>query len=326
MTSPSTSSLMSRRTGAALAAMLLAITPSVSRALGDPEHGTAPDPQHGPQQTPPGPSPEPLLGQEDDVSLRLTLYAWLPNFNGDLGINSASVAISETFFDIIDDSDSFALGMGILELNLEPWSFQINGAGLSADFSETRGYVSGRRFGPMASADITLDLDLEGAWFEAIGAYRIVEDAPLHGMESPPDVDIDLYAGLRLSHIKLSGRLTALGSVTLPGRPPLSLGDSLAVKETATWVEPFVGIRAQIDMKDGWLALFQADVGAFGIGDSQFSWQVMGGVGHRWHHTGYYADLFVGYRALGQDYAHKDLAWDIVTHGPMIGGSITFPF
>ena len=69
-----------------------------------------------------------------------------------------------------------------------------------------------------------------------------------------------------------------------PGRasgmsiPPLDLSAGLlpgrSTKDDETWVDPVIGLRAILDLGDGFSVLAFADIGGFGVGSDQ-TWEAL---------------------------------------------------
>ena len=67
----------------------------------------------------------------------------------------------------------------------------------------------------------------------------------------------------------------------------------------------------------------EANVGGFGVG-SDLTWNVQAFVGYRTTVFGQDTTFALGYRALYQDYHHKDFEWDVTMHGPVLGTALHF--
>jgi opacity protein-like surface antigen len=115
---------------------------------------------------------------------------------------------------------------------------------------------------------------------------------------------LDVLAGLRFVELDLD----------------LDLAGVRAGSGSADWVDPWIGARERIPIGGAWSAILRGDVGGFGVG-SEFSWQAILGVRAA---CGDHVLVDVGYRALGIDYEDKDLSFDAVVHGPVVGLAITF--
>jgi hypothetical protein len=106
-------------------------------------------------------------------------------------------------------------------------------------------------------------------------------------------------------------------------RVELDLDGGPSVDESETWVDPLVGLRADLDLTER-LALFgEAEVGGFGVG-SDLAWNAQLFLTYRTAVFGVATDLALGYRALQQDYDHGDFKYDVTTYGPIIGAAFHF--
>lgn len=88
----------------------------------------------------------------------------------------------------------------------------------------------------------------------------------------------------------------------------------------ATWVDPVLGGKVKMDLDQDFYLAGWALVGGFGAA-SDFMWDVMGGVGYRFNES---QSVFLGYRAMGDDFAADGFVSDIVQSGPILGGSFSF--
>jgi hypothetical protein len=95
---------------------------------------------------------------------------------------------------------------------------------------------------------------------------------------------------------------------------------STRVARTDDWFDPYVGLRARYHFNDRFYATAKGDVGGFGVG-SDFAWQAEAALGCR---LGERIFAEAGYRALGTDYDHDGLTYDVVTHGAQVTLGINF--
>lgn len=260
----------------------------------------------------------------DSLHVSFTPYAWLTSFNGTVGARGIEVDVNQSFSDIFDASESIFGLMGALDFTYERFIFQINGAYTSAEFDEDRGRTRTGPLGTQVDLDGTLDLELETTWFEAMAGYRFYEST--FGQDYRNGISIDAFGGARVSSVGIDQTLTTLTSIALPNGTVLESGQTRSLDDSQVWVEPFVGLRTNLRLGENWELLLRGDVGGFGVSDSDFSWQVVAGVGYRWYYDAWSLGLFGGYRALGQDYSDGEFVWDVVTHGPILGFSINFSF
>jgi hypothetical protein len=106
-------------------------------------------------------------------------------------------------------------------------------------------------------------------------------------------------------------------------RTELEIRGGRTVDGNENWVDPLVGSRIGLDLSDRWVLFGETNVGGFGVG-SDFTWNAQAFVGYHTALFGRPTTFALGYRALSQDYDHKDFGWDVTMHGPIIGTAIRF--
>lgn len=86
------------------------------------------------------------------------------------------------------------------------------------------------------------------------------------------------------------------------------------------WVDPIVGIRAQVNLTRWLFLATQCDAGGFGAG-SQIAWNLNASVGVNWTRN-----LFteIGYRYYYVDYAKNGLIYDVAEAGVFLGLGVKF--
>ncbi|MCC6970446.1 MAG: hypothetical protein IT434_09515 [Phycisphaerales bacterium] len=255
--------------------------------------------------------------------LSFTPYAWLTSYDGRVGSHDIEVDVDASFADILDESDSILGLMGALDLEVGRFVFQASGALAKAEFSGTRGRA---RDGLVvdSSVGVAARAVLENAWFEGFAGYRFV-DAPI-GESGDRRVRLDAFGGVRYTDLEVAMDVTADANVTLPRGEVLQGGVEREFANHAAWVEPFVGVRASLDLSKNWRASLRGDAGGFGVDGSSFAWQAIGALGYNWSFDSWSLGLFAGYRAIGQDYEGSGMIWDTITHGPVLGLCAAFTF
>ena len=253
-----------------------------------------------------------------DLHFSLTPYFWATSFSGDIGVRGISIDGSTSFIDIVNEADKVYGFMGALSMEYNRFVFQLNGSWAHAEQGSQRAVLN--------NGELEADIELDAIWFEFLGGYRLIDrpigDAP----ETMRRVTLDAYAGGRVTSIDVDGTLRASASITLPDGEVLEPNRTASRDASQEWIEPFIGLRAGFRLDDHWLLHLRGDVGGFGVDGSEFSWQAMALLGYEWRLDGYRLALFGGYRALSQDYSSGDFEWDVVTHGPVLGASLTFSF
>lgn len=267
----------------------------------------------------PGETPQ-VSGQHDPgVKLRLTPYAWLTAYNGNLIARGVSVDVDASFSDVLDSTDTIVGLMGAVDIEFGRFVFQFNGAYAQAEVAGERGRASN---GGAVSADATVDVEASNTWLELFAGYRLF-DAPVN---SSGRFSLDAFAGVRHTRIDTTLGVTSSLSLTLPGGENLVAGVERELQQDQDWFEPFVGLRAGLSLDDHWRIALRGDIGGFDVDGDSFAWQTLALLGYEWKLDSGGLGVFAGYRALGQDYQDGAFAWDVVTHGPLLGMSLRFDF
>ncbi len=268
--------------------------------------------------------PSATQGQSHRAAVAFTPYIWLTGINGTVGARGVSSNVDASFVDILDKSDSVIGLMGVLDVEVDRFVFQINGAFSKAEVPEERGRARNGPMGGGAEVSAQINTVAKNMWVEGFAGYRLV-DSRRQG-ETPTRFTLDAFGGVRVTDIELDLDVTASATVTLPTGEVLQSGVQRRISEDQTWVEPFLGLRGAIELHENWVFSLRADVGGFGVDDSDFSWQAVAALGYRWRRENWMYSVFAGYRALGQDYSSSTFTWDAVAHGPMLGMQFAYRF
>jgi hypothetical protein len=250
------------------------------------------------------------------LQVALTPYLWLTGFSGSTRVQNITMNLDKNFAQIVGASDGAFGLMGALDVTYDRLVFQLNGAWTYAKFEEQRGIFRNGTVSATAASNTT--------WVEFLGGYRIFEAPRDPKAEGPQLLTLDAFVGGRVTMLDMDTTVRATTTVTLPDGRVLVAGASRRINASDSWIEPFVGMRAGFDLTGGWQFNLRGDIGGFGVDGSQFSWQVVAGVGYRWNHENWSMALFLGYRALSQDYTNGPFAWDMIVHGPMLGLQFQF--
>jgi len=103
----------------------------------------------------------------------------------------------------------------------------------------------------------------------------------------------------------------------------LEFGTELAGFSTnarQTWIDPWIGVRGDVELGGRWGMGMRADVGGFGVG-TQFSWQALAALQA---HLGKSVRFDIGYRAIGLDFDDDELEYDALIHGPQVALAFLF--
>lgn len=218
-----------------------------------------------------------------------SIYLWGAGIDGKLE-NGGDIDVS--FGDIVSALD-FAF-MGTLETRKDKWS-------LLGDFIYLN--VSADKSGniplsavPGATVDIKADVDLTSWVINLLAGYNMV---------SSEQATLDAVFGAR--YFSLDSDLS-LQANSLAGR---TLSDSSAV-----W-DGVIGVRGELNLNKKWYLPYYLDIGT---GQSDNTWQVLGGVGYRYH----WGELKLVYRHIEWDLESGGLIDTINLSGPVFGATFNF--
>ena len=113
---------------------------------------------------------------------------------------------------------------------------------------------------------------------------------------------LDIVGGARYLYLEAELRIDALGA---------------RVDDSGSNWDAVVGARGSIDFADKWYLLGYLDIGT---GESDLTWQALGGVGYRFK----YFDLVAAYRYLSWEFDDDQALQEQQLHGPALG--IRFAF
>ncbi len=225
-------------------------------------------------------------------------YVWGASLTGDAALAGRSTKVDIPFSDVVKHLD-FAF-MGAVEVTNGRLGAFLNGQYVRTSQDEAIG-------------SRTLGVDVRTSMLAAGVYYRVYEYA-LGGATvfgAPRSFAIEPTAGARWT--RLDGRLSTMG---------------LSMERSASWTDPFVGLRISDDITERWTLLAEADIGGFGVG-SKFSVNAQAFLGYRTMLFDRPTVLRAGYRALYQNYETMDFTghtfrWNVTQHGPVAGFSMAF--
>jgi hypothetical protein len=233
---------------------------------------------------PPPPPVEPMWNGS------VSVYGWLANMDGDVGIDGLGpVDISSSGGSIFDILDGFFMASG--ELRYGAWG--IFGDFIWVDLGESRTSASG----------------YDSA---TVGVSTIVGTGALtYTFVDTPEATVQAMAGARVWSVDTDLKL---------GLDLLGNSTTTSASETIEWVDPLVGARASWQLTEHINASAVGAIGGFGAG-SDFMWDVAGTVGYTFT-PGFVAS--VGFRALGVNYDDNGDVVDVTAWGPLAGLTIRF--
>lgn len=227
-----------------------------------------------------------------------TLYGYATGIDGDAGVRSVDADVDVGFDDILENLDFGA--MGFIGGRNDTWSFIIDAAYLkvSAEQSSARSILN-------ATLTTNLNVELEQSIVEGFVGRRIAghKDADMPWR-------VDAVGGLRYNSIttELGAEASLLGLATSQQR-----------SRDVDWVDPVIGLRAEVWTSDRFRILGWADYGGFGVG-ADSTWQLAAGINYfAWDRV----SLYALYRGFGFDYSegtgNDRIALDLTYTGPMVG-------
>jgi hypothetical protein len=237
----------------------------------------------------------------DAWRFQASVYAYLPTINGTTAFpqNGTGSGVSIDADTILDNLKMTF--MGSFEARRGSWGLftDVVYMDVGDSRSDYRQFTIGGVPLP-GGANAHVDYDLKG-WVWTLGGTWEVS--------ANPAATLDLLAGARLLDVEqtLGWDITGnVGTVPLPGRAGSSkVGMS-------NW-DAIVGLKGRLALgSDGkWFAPYYADIGA---GDSDLTWQVMGGIGYSFK----WGDVVAAWRYLDYDMKSSDKVQSLNFSGPAI--------
>lgn len=152
-----------------------------------------------------------------------------------------------------------------------------------------------------ADVSSSTNFDVKSVVWSVAGTYRALAN---------PDAVLDVFAGARLLDAKMTLNWTLngnIGQIPAPGR-----AGSSDIKENFT--DGVIGFKGQIaigqDLK--WFIPYYADIGT---GNSDLTWQAIGGLGYAFH----WGEVLGGWRYLEYQFKSDSEIESMNLSGPMLG-------
>jgi hypothetical protein len=244
-------------------------------------------------------------GEAEPWQFGLSIYGWFPNISGQTAFEPPG-GDSEFEIDIEDilDNLEFVL-MGTFDVRKGRWGILTDVLYMDVGASEsgTRKASIGRRGLPVnATADVNLDLK---SWIWTLaGYYRALDRNGL---------TLDVVGGARYLDVEQEVEWDITGNVGSIA-PPDRKGEAEA--SLSNW-DGIIGVRGRFAFgaDKAWFVPYYLDVGA---GDSDLTWQGIGGIGYAFH----WGEVVAAWRYLYYDLPSSKEIEDMNFSGPQIG--VTF--
>jgi hypothetical protein len=222
-------------------------------------------------------------------SFAVAPYLWAAGFSGDVAsFGLPTVEVDASFSNIWDNLDFAAMFVGELRYGR---------FGLFTDFAYVK--LSAERETPLGILATSVGLDAETLAFTAAGEYRVVD---------APRGSLDVMAGARVWSVDTE--LAFRGGVL----------DGVSRSDGDTWVDPLVGTKGRFELTEKFYVTGWAMAGGFGV-SSDLMWDLFGGAGYQFNDN---ISAVFGYRGMGVDYENDGFTFDVIQHGPVLGGVIRF--
>lgn len=239
-----------------------------------------------------------------DWKFRAQIYGWFPSISGSSEFPASSGG-STAKIDFSDYMDSLQFAfMGTFEARKGRLGLLTDYIYLSfdADKAATRDLTLTGPLGQVslpANASAAVTVDMRGWAWSLLGTYSLAQS---------PQYEVQLLGGLRYFKIdttlgwRLQGNVAAL--------PPSTLTGASTVKPDV-W-DGVIGAKGRIRLGDGhWFAPYYVDVGA---GQSDLTWQAMGGIGYAFS----WGEIIGAYRHLDYSFGSGKRIDDLSFSGPAV--------
>ncbi|WP_157961718.1 hypothetical protein [Acuticoccus kandeliae] len=222
-------------------------------------------------------------------SFGIAPYFWGAGLSGDIAqFGLPAISVDASFSDIWDSLDFGA--MAVTE-------FRFRRFGVFTDLVYVK--LSGAKATEESILADSVSLNTQTLTFTIAPEYRAIET---------DKASLDVMAGARVWSVDTDLRFR--GGVL----------DGVSANDGDTWVDPLIGIKGRYDFTDRFFVTGWGMIGGFGV-SSEFMWDAWGGLGYQISNN---FSAVVGYRGMGVDYKDDGFKYDIIEHGPVIGGILRF--
>jgi hypothetical protein len=216
-------------------------------------------------------------------------YLWLPAMSGDVKVQGVESDVSVTLSDSWDLIDENFNGGAILHLEATRERLTFFGDAMYLNLEHQGRGLFGVR-----------DVGFEQGIFELGAAYAVIDRPLIENLEF--GLRLEPLAGARINYLDASADFPLL----------------IDFDDDKTWVDGFIGARAQLQLTPSWALFARGDIGA---GGSDFVWNTIAGIDIR---LADWASFYAGYRALSTDYSSGDFEYDMILYGPFIALGFRF--
>ena len=230
--------------------------------------------------------------ENNSWEFRLSPYAWLAGFEGDVASipGSPTVPIDISSSDALSDTEASFMGMFDGKKNGKGFFIDL----LYSDLQSEETLLEGINLGLKSTSKTTI----------FSGAY-------LHEIYNHDQSIVDLFVGARYwkidTHLVFSGGLGLLAGRT--------------IDHAESWVDPLIGIKGRTSLGDTkFYATGGVGIGGFGVG-SDFFYDVTANVGYQWSDA---IGTTVGYRVYALDYENDGFVYDVTQKGWVVGFTWAF--
>ena len=248
---------------------------------------------------------------DGDWKLRAQIYGWFPGVSGETIFPPPATGGTSVGLEASDYLKALHfVFMGGLEARKGRYGvltdyiyldFKANRSG-SRDFGLTGpgGFIT-----VPADAQADIGLRLRGWSWSLAGTYALVDK---------PTYELQAVGGVRLLKIDTTANWNITGNVA--SLPPASLQGAATVKP-AVW-DAIVGVKGRAQFGQGrWFAPYYLDIGT---GESDFTWQAVGGVGYAFD----WGEVVGSYRHLDYRFGQSSGMQNLQFSGPAVSFGFRF--
>jgi len=230
---------------------------------------------------------------------RVVVYGWFPDIEGTLNydIPGTGGSAGANASDLIDALEG--VFMGAYEGRRDKWSVKVDLLYLNLANSESNSVTI--PIGGGATAKVGADQGMTGWQVGLYGGYTAMQT---------DNLVFDVMAGLRYLDIAADAKLQITGPLP-PTLPSKKISGSVHL-----W-DAVVGVKGQYSINDKWYLPYHFDIGT---GDSDLTWQAVGGIGYRFG----WGSLMLAYRHLYYDEGDSGLLQELEFSGPAVAVSFDF--